>query len=136
MAPPTRQFPIARAAAGAAILVWAAGEFRRQPVKVAAQEPLTEAVGCPELVDVVREPDGHQRMGDGPLQPLKGQQKATGAPPRCADEFAVPVHGYCWLSLEQRPPNCPKGSVAHEGRCLLPLSAKPRLPTSIHEAPP
>lgn len=91
--------------------------------------------GCPELVDIEVDPAGAQRMGDDRLQPQPGQQRAEGNPPKCRPEFATVVNGFCWLSLEQRPPNCPKGSVAHEGRCLVPLAEKPRLPTSIQERP-
>lgn len=126
-----RHYPIARVAAVAALVVWAIQ--RREPRR--ALPVHSPSMGCPELVDIEADPGGMQRMGDGRLQPQPGQQRATGNPPKCRPEFATVVNGFCWLSLEQRPPVCPKGSVAYEGRCLVPLAEKARLPTSIQEKP-
>ena len=124
-----RQYPIARVAAVAALLVW----FVQRPSHRAVAP--TPSAGCPEMVDVVRDPGGIQRMGDAPPRPQQGQQRATGNPPKCSPEYALALNGYCWLELKHSPPNCPKGSVPYDGRCLVALSAQARPPTSIQETP-
>jgi hypothetical protein len=99
----------------------------------------TEAGRDAALVDVTPDSGARLRMGDGDEKlwppPQPGQQKARTSKPHCMPDYAVVASGHCWLSLEQRPPQCPRDSFPHEGRCLAPLIAKERSPSTMDGGP-
>jgi len=135
--PPRRTFAVGFAAGTAALvalLVWRACPPPEEAQKAVVLPPMPHVATAPVLMDVG--PDEWARLNVGgsdsgwpPVQP--GQQKARSKAPHCIPPFAVVVNGYCWLSLEQRPPQCPGGSVAYEGKCIVPLVEKARPDTSI-----
>ncbi|WP_309887521.1 hypothetical protein [Archangium sp.] len=64
-------------------------------------------------------------IGAGP-RPLKDQKKAP-----CRAGLELELSGVCWLNLDQKPPKCPPETVAHEGKCLLPVATPRRVPTTV-----
>lgn len=65
------------------------------------------------------------RAGEAP-QPTPQQKRAP-----CTPGLELEVSGACWLSLEQKPPRCPRQAVAYQGKCLLPVAVARRPPTSL-----
>ncbi|WNG45412.1 hypothetical protein F0U60_15855 [Archangium minus] len=61
-----------------------------------------------------------------PDKPLQGQAR----PPCDTERDEVVINGGCWVALERRPP-CHKEQAEYQGKCYLPVSAKPRLPQSL-----
>lgn len=97
------------------------------------QAPGGSAEGVPELqawtVDI--EGDGEAgRPGLAP-RPVKGQKRAP-----CDPRFELEVSGVCWLPVEAKPPRCPPQTVAHEGKCLLPLGRAQGPPVSVDAGQP
>ncbi|QRK04350.1 hypothetical protein JQX13_29265 [Archangium violaceum] len=61
-----------------------------------------------------------------PDKPLQGQSR----PPCNTRRDEVVINGGCWVALERRPP-CHEEQAEYQGKCYLPVSAKPRLPQSL-----
>jgi hypothetical protein len=61
-------------------------------------------------------------MPDGPL---KGQKR-----PPCLQGVQVEIRGGCWITMEQRAP-CPKTTAEYEGKCYVPVTARPPEPRSL-----
>ncbi|ATB39750.1 hypothetical protein CYFUS_005198 [Cystobacter fuscus] len=72
------------------------------------------------------------RVGPGTAQheqaplPVRNQKLAP-----CTARLEVELSGACWLSLKQRPPDCPPQTVAYKGECLLPVTNSRPVPTSV-----
>jgi len=64
-------------------------------------------------------------------RPLPNQKRAP-----CTPKLELEFSGACWLSLEQRPPNCPPQTVAYEDKCLLPVVSSPSIPVSVDGGAP
>jgi eukaryotic-like serine/threonine-protein kinase len=75
--------------------------------------------------------DGALARPGGPPRLVPNQKQ-----PPCTAGLEREVSGGCWLSLEQTPPNCPEQTVAHEGRCLLPVVKSPTVPVSLDAGGP
>lgn len=71
---------------------------------------------------------GTQAAGEQ-AKPFPGQKH-----PPCAKNLEVEHAGACWIPHERRPP-CPPGLFEGAGRCLVPVKATKRTPTSITPAP-
>jgi serine/threonine protein kinase len=77
------------------------------------------------------------RVGPGPAQyeqaplPVRNQKLAP-----CTARLEVELSGACWLSLKQRPPDCPPQTVAYKGECLLPVQKSRPVPTSVDAGTP
>ncbi len=69
-------------------------------------------------------------LGQAP-RPLKGQKRAP-----CDVKFEVEVSGVCWLPVEAKPPRCPPQTIAHAGKCLLPLGQAQAPPVSYDAGQP
>ncbi|MET0404864.1 MAG: serine/threonine-protein kinase [Cystobacter sp.] len=74
--------------------------------------------------------NGHDPQQAPASAPDKNQKRAP-----CTPKLEVEYFGACWFPHQQRPPNCPPQTVAHDGRCLLPVP-QPRtaIPTSVDES--
>jgi eukaryotic-like serine/threonine-protein kinase len=65
-----------------------------------------------------------QRRGAEP-RPVPNQKLAP-----CTAKLELELSGACWLSLKQRPPECPPQTVMYEDQCLLPVAASHPTPVS------
>ncbi len=66
-----------------------------------------------------------------PPTPVRHQKRAP-----CTARLEVEVSGACWLSLDQRPPDCPPQTVAYNGKCLWPVPQSQTVPTSVDGGAP
>lgn len=137
MASRPRQLPIARAAAGAALVVWLLNSASRPPVAPATVpvEPSDFAAVPDVWVSDVRH-DASGPLGAGkrmPPKPFDGQRK-----PPCA-EAQVPLKGGCWYQVLPAPGStrpgvaCAPEMYEADGKCYLPVLRAERPPTSIRE---
>ena len=91
------------------------------PVEVAEQAP---AAGDAWPTDVHADPTP-ARPGAGP-KPVPTQKRAP-----CTAGLEREVNGACWIATEHVPPNCPPQTVAHEGKCLLPVAVARPVPNTV-----
>jgi hypothetical protein len=129
LAPPHRipLFPIFRV-----VLVLASGAF----LVLATSGKPSPAVACapaasapiPALwaTDIAMGTLGEGLFGEA-VRPFPGQKR-----PPCVRGVEVDWAGACWIPHEVRPP-CPPGLYEGAGRCLVPVKAEPRPPTSVHQ---
>lgn len=118
--PKTRQRSVWPWAIGLAAAVWwmvMPGAFvsREAPVK---HEPLEEWTNNGRV-------DPTSRRGVEP-RPFPNQKLAP-----CTAKLELELSGACWLSLKQRPPDCPPQTVVYEDQCLLPVVATRPPPVSV-----
>ncbi len=66
-----------------------------------------------------------------PPQPARDQKLAP-----CEDGLEVELSGGCWMRLWQRPPACPRKTVAYKDQCLWPVPKSKALPTSVDAGTP
>lgn len=100
---------------------------------LALRSPAPSASVCPSApatwaADINEDGMGERPAGE-PAHPFPGQKK-----PPCARGLEVEYAGACWIPHERRPP-CPAGLYEGEGRCLVPVKAAQRPPTSIRPSP-
>ncbi|WNG15422.1 serine/threonine protein kinase [Cystobacter fuscus] len=84
-----------------------------------------------EWVTDVRVDPAPSQFEQAPL-PARNQKLAP-----CTEGLEVELSGACWLSLRQRPPECPRQTVSYKGQCLLPVPKSSRpVPTSVDAGVP
>lgn len=67
------------------------------------------------------------QMGLRAAGPLPGQKR-----PPCTPVRERELVGACWIGTEHTPP-CPEGVYEVGGRCVVPVQASAKVPTSAHE---
>ncbi|WP_043432504.1 serine/threonine protein kinase [Cystobacter fuscus] len=94
--------------------------------------PVAPGVHAPdeEWVTDVRVDPEPSRYEQAPL-PARNQKLAP-----CTEGLEVELSGACWLSLRQRPPECPRQTVTYKGQCLLPVPKSRPVPTSVDGGTP
>lgn len=90
---------------------------------------LVEAEQAPEAgeawpTDVYDDPV--PAVAGGAPRPVPNQKRAP-----CTPGLEVEFSGVCWLWLGQKPPQCPPQSVAHEGKCYLPVAVSRPVPATL-----
>ncbi|ATB29102.1 serine/threonine protein kinase [Melittangium boletus] len=89
----------------------------------------------------VRVPD-EEWATDVRVDPASVQSEQAPLPARnqklapCTEGLEVELSGACWHSLRQRPPNCPRQTVAFKGQCLWPVPKSRPIPTSVDGGTP
>ena len=89
--------------------------------------PVAPSIHVPEeewATDVRVEPSASQNE-QAPL-PARNQKQAP-----CTEGLEVELSGACWHRLWQRPPDCPRQTVAFKGQCLWPVPKSRPVPTSV-----
>jgi len=61
-------------------------------------------------------------------KPLRGQKQAP-----CIPGVEVEATGFCWIEGKAHPPNCPSPSIPTADKCLIPVPAQTRVPTSVDD---
>lgn len=99
----------------------------RRPPAPPAQPPADVKAPVPALwaTDIAQGTLGEGLFGEA-ARVFPGQKK-----PPCVRGVEVDFAGGCWIPHEARPP-CPPGLYEGVGRCLVPVKAEPRPPTSLH----
>jgi hypothetical protein len=77
--------------------------------------------------DVDPSAPGWLRIGLTAVGPLPGQKR-----PPCTPIRERELVGACWVGTEHKPP-CPEAVYAVQGRCVLPVQAAKRPPTTLEE---
>ena len=92
--------------------------------------PRLPITGSPPVwaTDVMEHNAGPLPIGEA-AKPFKGQKE-----PPCARGLEVEFAKACWIPHESRPP-CPYGAFEGAGRCLVPVKAASRPPTSLRPTP-
>ncbi|EPX57709.1 protein kinase [Cystobacter fuscus DSM 2262] len=70
------------------------------------------------------------RYEQAPL-PVRNQKRAP-----CTARLEIELSGACWVSLRQRPPNCPPQTVEYDGQCFLPVAVPRPVPSSVDGGAP
>ena len=74
--------------------------------------------------DVRMDPDSAPSEPAPP--PAREQKRAP-----CTRGLEVELSDACWHRLWQRPPDCPRQTIAYKGMCLWPVPRPPAVPTSV-----
>jgi hypothetical protein len=127
-------FPLARAGAALALLVWLLQRERRssQAIRQVAPEQPAPALWMVDLTKTpgVTLPDAGTPAPNTPLPaaPLAGQVRKR---EECIPMVARYINGGCWIGLLDAKPPCVLGTFHHAGACFAPQMTPPATPTSI-----
>lgn len=100
------------------------GVLLYSPRKTAPFRPPEPAVWA---TDIAPSAPGWLQVGLKATGPLPGQKR-----PPCTPVREREALGACWIGTEHKPP-CPEGIYEVAERCVMPVQAAARVPTSLGE---